>query len=130
MVGGEDVFTDREREGIERAVRIAQTQTDLRFSVYVGDLGEESRPTAVKLHASLPQHQRAVLVAVDPPRRRVEVVTGVLSRRWLDDRSCALATLSMTTSFSAADLYGGLVNGLRALAEHARHPRVLHVQEH
>lgn len=129
MVVGDAIFTDREREDVDRAVRIAQSQTDLRFSVYVGPLGEESRRTAVSLHAALPMPERAVLVAVDPPARRVEIVTGALSRRWLDDRSCALATLSMTTSFSAGDLSGGLVNGLRTLAEHARHPRVLHLDE-
>jgi len=129
VVAGDDVFTDKEREDIGRAVRIAEVQTDLRFSVYVGPLGEDSRRTAMRLHAALPDPHRSVLTAVDPPTRRVEVVTGAMSRRWLDDRSCALATLSMTTSFSAGDLAGGLVNGLLALAEHARHPRVLHLDQ-
>jgi hypothetical protein len=61
--------------------------------------------------------------------RRVEIVTGSSSRRWLDDRACALAVLAMTTSFGAGDLAGGLVNGLRSLGEHSRHPRVLHLDE-
>ncbi len=129
MVGGDEVFTDHEREDIERAVRLAEADTDLLFSVYVGALGEESRETATALHHRLPEHTRAVLVAVDPGSRRVEIVTGAASRRWLDDRSCGLAVLSMTTSFSAGALDGGIVNGVRTLAEHARHPRVLHLDE-
>lgn len=129
MVGGDEVFTDHEREDIERAVRLAEADTDLLFSVYVGALGDGSRETAAALHHRLPEHERAVLVAVDPGSRRVEIVTGSASRRWLDDRSCGLAVLSMTTSFSAGALDAGIVNGVRTLAEHARHPRVLHLDE-
>jgi hypothetical protein len=126
---GDPVFTDRERDDVERARRIAEGDTGLRFSVYVGALGADSRASAVALHAALTDPVSSVLVAVDPGARRVEVVTGSMSRRWLDDRGCALAVLAMTTSFSAGDLAGGIVNGLRALGEHARHPRVLHVDE-
>jgi hypothetical protein len=32
----------------------------------------------------------------------------------------------MTSSFAAGDLAGGIVHGVRALAEHARAPRSLH----
>ena len=129
MVSGDDVFTDKEREDIERAVRIAEADTDLRFAVYVGALGDDSRTIATALHRGLPEQSRSVLVAVDPGARRVEIVTGAASKRWLDDRSCGLAVLSMTTSFSAGGLADGLVNGVRTLAEHARHPRVLHLDE-
>jgi hypothetical protein len=34
--------------------------------------------------------------------------------------------MSMTSSFGAGDLAGGIVDGLRTLAEHARQPRALH----
>ena len=129
MVAGDDVFTGREREDIDRAVKIAEADTDLRFTVYVGALGDDSRGQAVALHRALPDHARSVLVAVDPGARRVEIVTGSISRRWLDDRSCGLAVLSMTTSFTAGGLADGIVNGVRTLAEHARHPRVLHLDE-
>lgn len=129
MGSGDDLFTAREREDIDRAVSIAEGDTDLRFSVYVGALGADSRRTATRVHSALPDPAASVLVAVDPGARRVEVVTGTRSHRWLDDRSCALAVVSMTTSFTAGDLAGGIVNGLRTLGEHARHPRVLHLDE-
>jgi hypothetical protein len=35
----------------------------------------------------------------------------------------------MTGQLAAGDLAGGVVNGLRTLAEHARHPRTLHTDE-
>jgi hypothetical protein len=127
--GGDAIFTDREREDIQRALAMAERDADVRYSVYVGPLGEDSRSAALSQHARLPHPPSSVLVAADPLARRVEIVTGSSSRRWLDDRACALAVLAMTTSFGAGDLAGGLVNGLRSLGEHSRHPRVLHLDE-
>jgi hypothetical protein len=49
----------------------------------------------------------------------VEVVTGPQARRRLPDRGCKVAVLSMVASFEQDDLAGGLINGLRLLAEQA-----------
>ena len=61
-----------------------------------------------------------VLVAVDPLARSLEIVTGSRAARALDDRTCALASLTMTTSFAGGDLVGGLCRGLQVLADHGR----------
>jgi hypothetical protein len=63
-----------------------------------------------------------VLVLVSPGDRLLEVVTGETSSRRISDRACALAALSMTTSFAGGDLVGGIVTGIRMLAESAGHP--------
>ena len=65
-----------------------------------------------------------MLIAVSPGQQVVEVVTGAAAARRLPDRACALAVLSMTTSFAAGDLVGGIVNGLRQLSDQAGRPRV------
>jgi hypothetical protein len=120
-------FTERQLADIKRAVTIAATETGLRFAVHVGALGEQPRSRAVALHAELgADAPSSVLVAVDPGERQLEVVTGATARRDLDDYACGLGAMAMTAQFGAGDLTGGLVNGLRTLAEHARHPRVLH----
>ena len=62
----------------------------------------------------------AVLIAVCPNQRVLEIVTGPRARRKLPDRDCKLAALSMTASFSGGDLAGGIVSGLAQLADHAR----------
>ncbi|MEZ5115734.1 MAG: DUF5130 family protein [Candidatus Nanopelagicales bacterium] len=116
------------RADIERQVALAERQSGLPFSVYLGPLAD-GRASAEELHATLHDPARAVLVAIDPAGRRIEIVTGAESARWLDDRACRLAAMSMTTSFSAGDLAGGVRDGLGVLAEHARHPRVLHTDE-
>jgi hypothetical protein len=122
-----EAFRPRQRDEIVRAIQIAQQLSGLRFSVYVGPVAGEPREHARRLHAELgPDAPRAVLVLVDPANRALEIVTGSEARRWLDDRSCALASLTMTSSFGAGDLAGGIVRGLQVLGEHARHPRSLH----
>ncbi len=126
MPAGE-AFTDRQLADIERAAKGAEEDTGLHFSVYVGALGGNPRERALELHAELGTAARdSVLVAADPGARSLEVVTGAGAKKYIDDYACGLGALAMTTQFGAGDLTGGLVNGLRTLAEHGRHPRVLH----
>jgi len=69
----------------------------------------------------------SVVVAVDPGARSLEIVTGRTAAAMLDDRTCALAALAMTSSFSAGDLVGGIRNGLQVLADHGRNARTPHL---
>lgn len=43
-----------------------------------------------------------------------------------DDPACRLAVATMTSSFLAGDLIGGLVRGIQQLGEAAHHPATLH----
>jgi hypothetical protein len=112
-------FTTRQLLRLDEALRLADQSTGLIFSVYVGDLDEPVRGHAEKLHAQLAEPARAVLVAVSPNQRILEVVTGAEARKRLPDRSAKLAALSMSAAFSGGDLAGGLVSGLAQLADQA-----------
>ena len=102
----------------------------MRFSVYVGAVNGAPRAYAQRLHTALGvDAPRSVLVLVDPSSRALEIVTGELARRWVDDRVTALAAMTMTSSFAAGDLHGGIVQGVQLLAEHARHPQSLHTDQ-
>jgi uncharacterized membrane protein YgcG len=108
---------------LDEALRAADQQAELTFSVYVGDLnGDEPRLVADALHDRLPAPDSSVLLAVSPNQRVVEIVTGPLAAKKLPDRVCALAALSMTSAFSGGDLAGGIVTGLRMLADQANIP--------
>src|ERR1700754_3301027 len=114
-----DAFSQHQHDEIVRALRLARQESQLPVSVYVGMLEGESRPAALRLHGALPDPGTSVLVAVDPGGRRLEIVTGAVVRRRVDDRTCGLAALSMTSAFEAGDLAGGIVSGIGLLAEHA-----------
>lgn len=113
-------FTTRQLLRLDEALRTADTSTGLAFSVYVGELAEPARESAEALHAQLPEPAGAVLLAVSPNQRVLEIVTGPQARRRLPDRDCKLAALSMTAAFSGGDLASGIVAGLAQLANHGR----------
>ena len=120
---GEEIFSFQELARLDEALTMSSRETGLRFTLYLGDLGTPTRVRAEELHArSGANPAESVLIAVSPGQRVVEVVTGAAAARRLPDRACALAVLSMTGSFAAGDLVGGIVNGLRQLSDQAGHP--------
>ena len=115
----EGPFTTRQLLRLDEALRVADKSTGLTFSVFVGDLDEPAREYAEKLHGQLADPARAVLLALSPNQRVLEIVTGSEARKRLPDRACKLAALSMTAAFSGGDLAGGVIAGLAQLADHA-----------
>lgn len=113
-------FTPGQQTRIEAALSTAREETGVDFSLFVGDVAEETRVVAERLHAALDDRaDEAVLLLVAPGQRRLEIVTGGRVRRRVPDRTSALAAMSMTTAFAGGDLVGGIVNGLRMLADGA-----------
>jgi hypothetical protein len=105
---------------IDEALTLASHETGLTFSLYVGELPGSARQTAEKMFDRLAtEHQAPVLVAVSPGQRRLEIVTGGESARRIPNRSAGLAALAMRASFVNGDLTGGIVGGLRQLADSA-----------
>jgi hypothetical protein len=99
-------------------VRASRTAS-VHFGIYLGDLGTDTRTRAEELHDSMGKWaDDAVLVAVSPGQRVVEVVTGCKAANRLPDRGCKLAVESMVSSFKDGDLTGGLSSGLLMLADH------------
>jgi len=115
----EGPFSPRQLFRLDEALSAADRETGLTFSVYVGELAEPTRATVERLLEQLPDPDESVLLAVSPGQRVLEIVTGANTTRRLPDRVCALAALSMTASFGGGDLTGGIVTGLRMLADQA-----------
>lgn len=127
MAAGEPgVLRDSDRHEIDKAIRTAEQASRYEFSVFVGHAEGTPREFAERLHGSSVAPDRSVLLMVDPRARVVEVVTGSVVRRVLDDHAVELAVLQMRTAFAEGDLVGGLVRGIAQLAEHARAPQTRH----
>jgi uncharacterized membrane protein YgcG len=58
-----------------------------------------------------------VVIAVSPEQRVVEIVTGEQAAKLLPDRGAKLGVMSMVAEFRDGDLFGGLIKGLRMLAD-------------
>jgi len=119
---------ESQRADLRAIVSKAREISGYGFAVYLGPL-ENGRDSAVEQHAALQSPESAGLVAVDPSRRTIEIVTGAAVAVNLSNRSCELAVLSMKSCFQADDIVGGVREGVTLLAEHCRHPRVLHLNE-
>jgi hypothetical protein len=113
-------FSSSQLSRLDEALTLACRETGLLFTLWIGALGTRSRERAEELHASLGDRAaEAVVVAVSPGERVVEVVTGAESSRRIDDRAAKLAVMSMVASFKESDLVGGMVEGLTMLADQA-----------
>ena len=112
-------FTTRQLLRLDEALRVADEQTGLTFSVYIGPLEEPTREAAEKLHRRMDGSDTAVVVAVSPNQRVLEIVTGNQARKRISDRDAKLAALSMAAAFAGGDLAGGVLAGLDQLATHA-----------
>ncbi|WP_222270426.1 DUF5130 family protein [Modestobacter marinus] len=120
---GSGPFSYRDLARIDEALTLSSKETGLRFTLYVGDLGRDTRAFAEELHSrSGGDPSNTVLVALSPGQRVLEIVTGTAAARRLPDRACALAVLTMTGRLGAGDLTGAIVNGLRQLSDSAGHP--------
>ncbi len=116
-------FSPAQLARLDEALTMSSRETGLRFTLYIGELPPDTRAGAEDLHArSGGDTTESVLLALAPDQRVLEIVTGAAAARRLPDRACALAVLSMTSSFGSGDLVGGIVNGLRQLSDQAGHP--------
>jgi len=121
-----EAFTDAQRQEISRAVTEAERESDWVFAVEVGASADASRVYAEALHARLPDPARSILIQVDPGRRTLEIVTGELVGRTVNNRAAALVAVTMQSAFAGGDLTRGLVSGVRQLAQLSRTPKALH----
>lgn len=113
-------LTTTQLELLDDVIREAERFTGLRFSVYLGDLGNNTAATADALLSGLGgDAPTAVLLAVSPGQRVVEVVTGAEAARRVSDRAARLAVLAVVSSCTDGDIPGALVTGIRILADQA-----------
>ncbi len=102
---------------MDEALTLSSRETGLIFSVYIGELKTPTRAHAEAMFERLSDN--SVLLAISPGQRSLHIVTGPGSAERLPNRACALAALAMRAAFTNGDLTGGIVTGLRMLADSA-----------
>ena len=117
-----DFFTTDEQNEIAKSIAAAETNSDLNFSLYVGELGE-GRKDAIKLHKKLDNSSATVLVCVDLQNHAIEIVTGSYASSTVDNQVCRLAAISMANAFVVNDYVGGLNQAFAVLGAHAYRPK-------
>lgn len=116
----DEPLRQKDLQSLDLVIADAERASGLRFAVYLGDLGQDSRETAESLITGLgPDAPYAILLAVSPGQRVVEVVTGTEAALRVSDRAARLAVLSVLAAAESGDIPRALENGVRVLADQA-----------
>ena len=109
-------FPDRQLIELDTALLNATRRSRARFAVYIGDLGADTAARAREILGSVPTAANAVLLAVSPDQRAIEVVYGSSVRGRGVESSAPRGVVTAAAALREGDLVGGLVSALQVMA--------------
>ena len=101
---------------LDNALKYGSRAAKARFAVYIGDLGADTAATAREILAKVPTPDNAVLLAVSPDQRAIEVVYGSEVRGRGIEEATPLGVSAAAASFKEGNLIDGLMSGIRVLS--------------
>ena len=105
---------------LDDALKFGSRKAKARFAVYIGDLGADTAATARDILADVPTPNNAVLLAVSPNQKAIEVVYGSeLQGRGIEE-SAPLGVKAAAASFNYDNLIGGLVSAIKVMSAGVR----------
>lgn len=87
-----------------------------RMAVYLGDLGDDPAARAREILAQVPTPNDAVLLAVSPNQRAIEVVYGEDVKGRGAEAAAPLGVAAAAASFKDGNLIDGLISAVRVLS--------------
>jgi Domain of unknown function (DUF5130) len=101
---------------LDDALKFGSRAAEARFAVYLGDLGEDTATTARDILAKVPTPDNAVLLAVSPNQRAIEVVYGSEVKGRGIEEAAPLGVSAAAASFKEGNLMDGLISAVRVLS--------------
>jgi len=109
-------FSTKDLVVLDNALKYGSRAAHARFAVYIGDLGADTAATARELLAKVPTPDNAVLLAVSPNQKAIEVVYGSEVKGRGIEESAPLGVSAAAASFKEGNLIDGLISGVRVLS--------------
>jgi uncharacterized membrane protein YgcG len=109
-------FPDRQLIELDTALTNATRRSRARVAVYIGDLGADTAARAREILGSVPTSDNAILLAVSPDQRAIEVVYGSGVRGRGVESSAPRGVVTAAAALREGDLVGGLVSALQVMA--------------
>lgn len=101
---------------LDGALTQASRQSKSRFAVYIGDLGSDPAARAREVLADVPTPNNAVLLAVSPDQRAIEVAYGADLRGRGIESAAPLGVSAAASAFREGNLIDGLVSAVRVMS--------------
>jgi hypothetical protein len=101
---------------LDDALKYGSRAAKARFAVYLGDLGADTAATAREILAKVPTPDNAVLLAVSPNQRAIEVVYGSEVKGRGIEEAAPLGVSAAAASFQEGNLLDGLISAVRVLS--------------
>jgi hypothetical protein len=101
---------------LDDALKYGSRAAKARFAVYIGELGEDTAATAREILAKVPTPENAVLLAVSPNQRAIEVVYGNEVKGRGIEEAAPLGVSAAAASFKDGNLMDGLISAVRVMS--------------
>ena len=101
---------------LDDALKYGSRAAKARFAVYLGDLGGDTAATARQILADVPTPDNAVLLAVSPNQRAIEVVYGSDVQGRGIEESAPLGVSAAAASLKDGNLIDGLISAVRVMS--------------
>jgi hypothetical protein len=109
-------FRNSDLVTLDDALTYGTRASKARMAVYIGDLGADPATRAREILAQLPTPNDAVLLAVSPNQRTIEVVYGAGVRGRGAESAAPLGVAAAASAFKAGNLIDGLISAVRVLS--------------
>lgn len=109
-------FSIKERVALDEALKWGSRASKARFAVFIGDLGADTAAEASKILGRVPTPNDAVLLAVSPNQRAIEVVYGEGVRGRGAESAAPLGVAAAASAFQEGNLIDGLVSAIRVMS--------------
>lgn len=109
-------FPIKDLVALDDALTYGSRSSGARFAIYIGDLGSDTAARAREILAKVPTPDNAVLVAVSPDQRAIEVVYGSQVRGRGAESAAPLGVAAAAAAFKDGHLIDGLISAVRVLS--------------
>ena len=109
-------FPTKQLVDLDDALKYGTRQSKARFAVYIGDLGADPAARARDLLAEVPTPNNAVLLAVSPNQRAIEVAYGADLRGRGAESAEPLGVSAAASACKEGGLIDGLVSAIRVMS--------------
>lgn len=101
---------------LDDALKFGSRAAKARFAVYLGDLGDDTAATAREILSNVATPGNAVLLAVSPNQKAIEVVYGADVKGRGIEEAAPLGVSAAAASFKEGNLIDGLISAIRVLS--------------